>query len=224
MGVTEPAAEPAPAGADLGVADTADGVVVLAWWQNPVNVVVMLLAGLMMAAAIGWSVGHNDGPPRHSAVDTGFLQDMRYHHEQAFDMSIAFLDRPGTDPGLRTVARTIVRGQGIEIGRMIEMLREAGEEEAAPDDRAMDWMGMPTPLDEMPGMAAPEDLDRLIRASGREADELFVELMTAHHEGGIEMAEYEADHGQWTKVRSFATAMAAAQRSDVAEMNRLVER
>ncbi len=50
----------------------------------------------------------------------------------------------------------------------------------------MAWMGMPGPDSAMPGMAGDDDIRRLAESSGAAADQLFVDLMVAHHEGGID--------------------------------------
>ena len=119
-------------------------------------------------------------------------------------MGIIYRNLPDTDPGLRTVAREIVRGQSIEVGRMIQLLRSFGETEVNETDTAMVWMGMVAGIDSMPGMASDDELDRLGRLDGREADELFVELMSAHHVGGIEMAQFAVANADNDEVITMA--------------------
>ena len=215
---------------DIGDADDGGGhdeddddVVVLSWWQHPVNVVALVVATALIAGMIGWLVGDDRQSERGGEVDVGFLHDMRVHHEQAVEMSYTFLDLEGTSPGLRTVAGGILIGQNIDIGRMIQMLRDMGRPEAAETDTAMAWMGMPTTHAEMPGMATPEQLDGLARSSGAAADELFVELMVAHHEAGVHMADVAAQDAELAKVRSMARALAEGQRGEIAEMRALLE-
>ena len=123
-------------------------------------------------------------------------------------MSFLYLALDDTDPGLRTVARSIIFGQGIEIGRMIQLLRDFGESEVNEGDTSMAWMGHSVPLGEMPGMATDAELDELGAASGAEADNLFVELMVRHHEGGIEMAEFAAANASDDEVRAMAASIA----------------
>lgn len=208
--------------AESADAEYDDDLVVLPWWQHPVNIAVLVVTAAVLAAMIGWMVGGNtrDG---HSRVDTGFLHDMREHHEQAVTMGLIYLDLPDTDPGLRTVATSIVRGQSLEVGRMIQLLRGFGEPEANEDETAMEWMGMEMPIADMTGMATPEQLDALAGSAGREADELFVRLMVAHHLGGVEMAEYAASNGSHDEVTLMASSMAAAQRDEIAELIGLLD-
>jgi uncharacterized protein (DUF305 family) len=167
---------------------------------------------------IGWMVGDSGASADHNEVDTGFLQDMRTHHEQAVLISQIYRTREDIDPGLNTIARSIITGQNIEIGRMIQMLRTLGEAEANESGTSMAWMHMVGESHQMPGIASEEDLERLAGVDGREADELFVELMTAHHLGGIEMAEYQAEHGEYDEAVTMASAIASTQRGEIAEM------
>ena len=206
-----------------GGADDATEPVVLPWWQHPMNIVTLVVTAAILAGMVGWMVGDSDARVQHNDVDTGFLQDMRVHHEQAVLMSIIYRNLPDTDPGLRTVARQIVIGQSIEVGRMIQLLRSFGETEVNETDTAMVWMGMVAGIDSMPGMATDDELDLLGRLEGREADELFVELMTAHHIGGIEMAQFAATNGKNDEVIKMASGMASAQAGEIGEMERLLE-
>lgn len=201
----------------------ADGTVVLPWWQHPFNIVTLVVTAAILAGMIGWMVGDSGAQIEHNEVDTGFLQDMRVHHEQAVLMGIVFRNLPDTDPGLRSVARSIVTGQSLEVGRMIQLLRMFGESEANDTDTAMVWMGMASGIDSMPGMATDEELDQLGRLEGAAADELFVDLMSQHHIGGIEMAEYAVANGVNDEVAAMAASMASAQRGEIAEMLGLLE-
>ena len=192
------------------------------WWRRPVNVVALIVTCSLVFGMVGFMVGQESVGIDHNDVDTGFLQDMRGHHEQAVAMSFIFLEAEGTHPGLRTIARSITFGQGIEIGRMIQMLRDLGEYEANMSGVAMNWMGMSADVDDMPGMASDDDINRLANSSGVEADEAFVELMVRHHLGGIEMAEFAAERALSPEVRAMAASMAAAQTDEITEMRLLV--
>jgi len=214
----------APAGAapdDLDDLDD-DDVVVLSWYQRPITILTLVLGVALIGGMIGWLIADATHDERGSDVDVGFLQDMRLHHEQAVSMAFTYLGLEDTNPGLQTVARTIVVGQEIEIGRMIQMLRDMGAPEALESDEAMAWMGHAMPAMQMPGMATDAQLDELAASSGEAADQLFVELMTAHHLGGIEMAEYAAEHASLDKVRSFAESIVVGQRGEIHEMEQLL--
>ncbi len=199
-----------------------DDTIVLPWWQHPFNIAVMVVTAALIAAMVGWMIGDSGTGRDAGAVDVGFLQDMREHHEQAVQISFVFLDLDDTEPGLRTVARSIVVGQEIEIGRMVQLLRDFGESEVNEGDTSMAWMGHSVPVGEMPGIATNAEIDELGATSGAEADRLFVELMVRHHEGGIEMAEYAAANASVDEVRSMAAAIADGQRDEIIEIERLI--
>lgn len=202
--------------------DTTEDDAVLPWWRNPVNIVVILLAAVVLAAAAGYVVGNNRALPDPNATDVGFLQDMRFHHEQATQLSLIYLAKPDADGDLATVARSIIVGQQLEVGRMIQLLRDFGESEINESDLAMAWMDEPVPLERMPGLATQDDIEALVAARGAEADQTFVRLMTAHHRGGIHMAEHAAEHAGTSEVRLMAGQMADAQRDEILEIERLL--
>ncbi len=195
-----------------------DDDLVLPWWQHPMNIVTMVVTAAVVAAMLGWMVGANSRAA-HNEVDTGFLHDMRVHHEQAIYMSFVYRSLPDRDPGLDVVAGSIIMAQSQEVGRMVQLLRSFGEPEAAPsDDLVMGWMGMATEPDQMMGLASEDDLDRLASSSGDVADRLFVELMVAHHEGGIHMAEYAVEHGKNDEVDKMAASIVDSQQSEIDEL------
>lgn len=229
---SEAPVEPSPPGTGGDVAsdddETSDDIL-LPWWQNPITIVACVLAAALLFGALGYMVGYRSGEPSGNAADTGFLQDMRYHHEQAVLMSRIYLATPTTDASgtasnstLRLIASEIELSQQQETGRMVQMLRVLGEPEAADlDQQAMTWMGQPVPYDRMPGLASEAELTELGKATGPAADQLFAELIIAHHQGGIHMAEEVIDRGSNGEVRAMAESMITGQQFEIAEMARL---
>jgi uncharacterized protein (DUF305 family) len=202
---------------------TGDDVVVLPWWQRPVNIVIVLVAAALLAGMVGWLIADSGDEVASSDVDVGFLQDMGEHHRQAVDMSFSFLTRPDTDPRLETVARSIIFDQSVEIGLMLQLLADMDAPSLADDGQAMAWMGHPMDSSEMPGMATEAQLDELATATGADADALYVELMSAHHQGGIEMATEAAERADNDDVRRFASAWARNQQAEIVELEGLLE-
>lgn len=195
--------------------------VVLPWWQNPFNLIALLIGVLVLAAGAGFVIGERHATPDPNGTDIGFLQDMRTHHEQAVEMSLMYIDKSGTNQTMELIAREIAFGQAVDSGRMIQLLRDYGEPEANLTETAMTWMDAPVPFDRMPGLATGADLDRLAAAQGAEADTFFSTLMIAHHQGGIHMAEYAAEHAATNEVTAMAKAMVSNQREEIAELQRL---
>lgn len=184
------------------------------------RVLVACVATGLLGLGLGMLVNRSDEPSA-SAVDVGFLQDMRYHHEQAVGMSLMLLGKPadGSSPTVRQVAREIVQSQAFEGGRMAEMLRSFGAPVANEGDTAMRWMGMAVPLGEMPGMATPDQTAELSSAQGRAADLLFIRLMVVHHEGGLHMAEDARARATDERVKAFAEGIINGQSKEIAELN-----
>lgn len=203
-------------------------VVLLPWWQNPWNVAALALAGLILGFGIGYFVGDRAASTRGNDVDVGFLQDMRYHHDQA--VAMAFFYRTEVvepHPRLDLLSMEIVMSQQLEAGRMVQLLREMGEIEANDTGTAMAWMGEPTPIEQMPGIASDDELDELAAAVGRgdsvEAGRIFATLMIAHHEGGLHMAEHAVEHGSNDEVVAMARGMIVGQRAEIAEMQAVLD-
>lgn len=224
--------------AAAGHDDTDDDVLVLPWWQRPFNIAIVVVTAALLAGMVGWLIGDSGAQPEHNDVDVGFLQDMREHHEQGVLMSLVYAELADTDPEVEVVARTISRGQSVEVGRMIQLLRSFGEPEARADaSGVMAWMGDhsdhdgaaldPADYDDefsaMPGMATSAQLDAFEASSGAEADAMFIELMIVHHEAGVEMAEYAAEHGANSEVIAFAQGIVAGQRGEIAELQGLMD-
>lgn len=78
-------------------------------------------------------------------------------------------------------------------------------------------MGEAVPLDEMPGMASQDDLERLGDARGDEAAALWLALMTVHHEGGIHMADAAVTRVEDSYVEALARRTARNQRIEIHE-------
>jgi uncharacterized protein (DUF305 family) len=192
------------------------------WWQSKLNLGVVAMAIAVLCGSLGWLIGNNRAIPDPNKTDVGFLQDMRTHHEQAVYLSLYYLSVQGTKRDLRDIAREVIFSQGIEIGRMVELLRIYGATETNETDTAMTWMNEPTPVDRMPGLASDADINKLLASTGAEADKLFVALMTAHHQGGIHMAQYAQAHANEIEVRRLAFAMITGQTGEISEMRALI--
>ena len=180
------------------------------------KVAVLVLACAFLAGAIGYLVGDRAAGPPDSAVDTGFLQDMITHHDQAVSMA-SLTTANASDPIVRDMAREVLIEQRYELGLMDAYLQARDEQRGADEREVMGWMGRALPVAEMPGYATPEQLDALQSATPDEQNALFLELMIAHHRGGVDMAEYAARHAEDPLVRHLAEVMANVQTQEIRE-------
>lgn len=197
------------------------------WWHSPWRLLVLGVALLFLGGSIGYFVTQrSERHPGAGSVDVGFLQDMRYHHDQATQMSLAYLQKPaaGQDPTLRTIAAEILLGQQLEAGAMVQLLHDYGQPDSNESGTGMAWMSMPLPIASMPGMATAEQLAALKAATGIDADRQYAQLMLNHHLGGVHMAEYAAEHASEHDVKVLAQSMVTGQQSDINELRGILAR
>lgn len=190
------------------------------WTLVGLGVVVLIVAA---AVVITWVTGSNDDDPDFGAVEVGFLQDMIDHHEQALLISNTLLEA-NPDGDAASYARDVILFQTRDIGRMETWLDDAGYTRGSPERTAMVWMGEPTSVETMPGLASPEQVQELAASTGADADRRFFELMSAHHLGGVHMADYAAAHTEIPWLRTFAEAVSYGQRIEVVEYEQAMER
>ncbi|MET9607155.1 DUF305 domain-containing protein [Streptomyces sp. NPDC006512] len=208
------------------------------YWAAGAAVVlaVLLAVGATVATASG-SGGGSDAarsPALHSP-DAGFARDMATHHQQAVEMSFLVRDRTQDEP-VRSLAYDIANTQANQRGMLLGWLDLWGLPKVVADEPPMAWMGTsggghgghaghsaaPAPPAGsgaiMPGMATKEELTRLGAAGGRDAEVLYLQLMTDHHKGGVAMAEGCARQCQTPAERSLAQGMVEAQQSELTLM------
>lgn len=74
---------------------------------------------------------------------------------------------------------------------------------------------------DMPGMMSPDDMQSLEDATDAEFQGMWLAMMTEHHEGAIEMARDQVEHGQYKPAVDLAGQIEAAQTHEVETMNEL---
>jgi uncharacterized protein (DUF305 family) len=146
-----------------------------------------------------------------NGADVTFAQMMIPHHQQAVEMSETLLAKDGIDERVRDLATRIQDAQQPEIDQLKEMLSEWGQEES--DMGGMNHGG---------GMMSDADMTALEDATEDDATRLFLEQMTVHHEGAIEMAQAEAADGENAEAKDLAEAIVAAQTDEIAVMQELL--
>lgn len=190
----------------------------------PARRLLALGLGLLLLAA-GLALGFWLARGRTPAVgpdspEVGFARDMASHHAQAVEMAVVLREN-SDDPKMRQLALDIMLTQQGQIGQIQGWLALWGYP-LARTGPAMAWMGMPT-TDMMPGMATDEQLKQLSAAQGVAADGLFLQLMIAHHQGGVAMAQAILDRTQHPVVRQLAQTIVNSQQSEIAYMQDLLE-
>ena len=201
-----------------------DQITVLPWWQNPLNFIALGLAMLILGTGIGYFLGDSSATPDKNQVDIGFLQDMRYHHDQAVQMAYYYRTSVADSlPRLDMIAEEILLSQQLESGRMVQLLRSFHENEANDTGTAMGWMGMAMPIEQMDGLASQAELDSLAAATGDDASKIFATLMINHHNGGIAMAKYAIENASNNDVINMAKSMVKGQQAEVGELQAILD-
>ena len=194
-----------------------------------IGVGLVLLGG---GAAVALGIGRTTAPGADS-VDAGFAWDMSRHHLQGVEMANLAPDR-SQDAVIRSLAFDISATQTNQVGRMQGWLALWGLPNTS--GRApMNWMGgLPAsgmagmsmadagPGTLMPGMATDAEMAHLRSLSGKAWDVEFLRLMIRHHQGGLKMALYAAQHAQEPSVRPLAESMAETQTAEVHTMAQLL--
>lgn len=161
-----------------------------------------------------------DSPSAFNDADVTFAQQMIPHHEQAIEMAQMAQGRASSEEVL-SLAEDIEAAQGPEIDTLQGWLETWGEEVPASGmehgDMGHDSGGT------MSGMMDEEQMSDLMAASGADWDQMFLEMMTEHHEGAIEMAEIEVEQGENPDAVALAEKIISDQQAEITEMQRLMQ-
>lgn len=149
-----------------------------------------------------------------NGADTAFAQGMIAHHQQAVEMAQLAAQRQA-GPQVAALAGRIKQAQEPEIATMRMWLAAWGRPTADPaHDAAHPGTGMLTEA----------QLSKLRVASGADFDRLFCELMIAHHEGAVTMAQRVRADGASPQVEQLANRIIATQQAEIGEMRALLRK
>jgi len=178
----------------------------------------------------------------HNTADVDFVTGMIPHHEQAVEMSDLVLAQPdpspGSDEAVRAIARQVRDAQAPEIELMETWLEDwgmgsdtgtdggghdmAGHGSDGGDMEGADMDGAEMDGGEMNGMMTESQMNELSQATGAELDQLYLELMIAHHEGAIEMAQTELKEGKNPAALKLAQEIIDTQQAEIEQMQDLL--
>jgi uncharacterized protein (DUF305 family) len=136
------------------------------------------------------------------AFEVGFMAMMSAHHQSATEMAQWILERT-EDPEITQAAQTIIDEQEAEITQMTGWLQEWYGRE--PDAQ---MMGM---MDEMMGGMMQSMMD------SEDPDRAFLEGMSEHHDGAIDMAQLALFRASHEELRALAAKMIADQAGEIAQ-------
>jgi uncharacterized protein (DUF305 family) len=182
---------------------------------------VLLAVVAVLAGGIALALLFASQPPGNDSAEAGFARDMIVHHGQAVQMAEIIRDKTKSD-SMRLLVSDISLTQQGQIGIMQGWLQAWGLPITG-SEPAMAWMGHPTD-GLMPGMATPDELDRLYRLPPDRADVLFLRLMISHHEAAIPMAKAILKRTEEPEVSQLATAIIDSQRAEIENMKAMVDK
>jgi uncharacterized protein (DUF305 family) len=180
--------------------------------------ILLALAAAFLLAACNQGGGNQEQStaPAEAApndADVTFTQNMIPHHQQAIEMA-KLVDTHTDRPELRKLADSIQSSQSQEITQMQGWLRSWGKPEMPSEGHGGHGKT------EMPGMMSEADMSRLMESTGTEFDLAFVEMMAAHHQGAIDMANAELKEGSLPEVTRLAEQIIQTQQDEIDQLQR----
>jgi uncharacterized protein (DUF305 family) len=151
------------------------------------------------------------------------MQGMIMHHSQAVEMT-ALIDSHTQNKDVRSLGAKISSSQSDEIRFMQRWLVARGQPVSMAMPGMLDMSG--NPIEPMPGMLTPEQMEALEKAKGAEFDHLFLTGMIQHHQGAVAMVKDlfdTAGAGQDADLFDFATDADNTQRAEIKIMQNMLE-
>lgn len=204
------------------------------------RLIVGAILGVTALIALAFFVGRASAPyermPGTTSAEAGFARDMQTHHLQAVEMSMLVRDR-SDNPEVELLAYDIATSQQQQAGQMFGWLNVWGVPQAAPEP-SMTWMTRPAldgeahghgdgahvPGDAMPGLASRAQIAKLGSLTGLDSERYYLELMIAHHQGGVYMAQALLDRSDHRVVSALARGIVTVQQSEIEYMQDLLRK
>ena len=156
-------------------------------------------------------------------ADAAFAADLVQHHA----LALLLVDMSRTaqvSPDLTAIGAEILDAESVEIQTATgwladwdlpapETIRDHANAHAAERGEEVEIPG-----GDLPGMPGHAELAELAELTGTAFEQRWLELMIAHHEGAIEIAEEEADEGEFSPAVDLAEAVAASQQDQIEQM------
>ena len=163
------------------------------------------------------STGGTAGTVALNAADIEFAQGMIAHHEQAIDMAEIALDpNIGASPAVIDLATRIKGAQDPEVELMTGWLTAAGEPVAMDTSEGHD-------MSSMEGMMTAEQMDAMAAMTGADFDQIWLQMMIAHHEGAVSQSQTVKANGSNADVLALADQIITAQQAEITEMQALLQ-
>ncbi|MEO8330350.1 MAG: DUF305 domain-containing protein [Candidatus Nanopelagicales bacterium] len=170
--------------------------------------------------------GMSDDPSNSSTLsgqdaDIAFAQLMIPHHTQAIEMADLALQY-GNTKEVKALASQIKAAQDPEIAQMTQWLGEWNAPLQMPgsDDSGMPGMDMGGMS--ASGMMSEDEMNALAQARGADFDRMWLQMMIAHHEGAVAMAEQVLTTTDDEQVKALAENVVSGQNAEIDTMQQLL--
>jgi uncharacterized protein (DUF305 family) len=175
---------------------------------------VVALLGVIALAGCGGDGGAEQTTDEQTSAtaavpfDRAFIDAMVAHHRQAIEMAEAAQARGLDEPDLQEIANDVIVSQQREIDQMLTWREQwFGSRKLGPV--LPEVLGVPENELGMEHGAADD-----VRAA-EDVDATFAEMMIAHHEGAITMAEVAKGRAEHDELKDLAGAIVDAQEREV---------
>ncbi|WP_191842667.1 DUF305 domain-containing protein [Catellatospora chokoriensis] len=154
-------------------------------------------------------------------TDVQFAQQMIVHHQQALMMAQMAADK-AADADVKQLAVEIGQEQSPEIEQMSTWLAQWGK----PVPSMGPGMTMPSmpPMGPgaMPSMGPMPDMGQMQNMTGEQFDQMFLQMMIAHHEGAVAMAKAEIASGANPAAKQLAEKIQSSQSAQIEQMRQML--
>ena len=173
---------------------------------------------------------------KHNAADVSFTQSMIVHHQGAIAMAKLAATRASTQE-VKDLAARIEAAQSPEIQQMTSWLKAWGQPVSA--NASMSGMGNSPGSMSSGSMSSgamssgamssgsmgmtDAEMKGLEAASGTAFDRLFLQMMTTHHQGAVQMATSEQADGSNPQAIALATSIKTSQTAELTKMNTMLQ-
>lgn len=147
-------------------------------------------------------------PATAAPYDLQFIDTMSKHHQSAVDMA-AMASSKVTLPELKAMTKKIPADQKKEIDEM-----KSWRDKWYPGTPGAENM-------DMPGMKSSMSMDMSHLQSmkaGKDYDSMFIDMMTPHHQGAIQMAQEALTKAEHPEVKALAQQIIDKQTKEIEQM------
>src|SRR3954454_12962991 len=158
----------------------------------------------------------------HNAADVSFAQNMIVHHKGAIQMA-QVAEKQASTQQVKDLAKRIEAAQSPEINEMTSWLKAWGEP-VSPSNimgNSSGSMSSGSMGSGAMGMMTNEQMNQLMGAQGADFDRMFLQMMTTHHQGAIEMAKTEQANGSNPQAKALAQSIETSQTAEGTDMSHM---